>query len=264
MKKTTRIGQVLLVQGVTGGAGATSLACAMSAVTASEGHETCLVDMDLQAGACGDYAGVQARRASQDLFENLDRVTDHHVNAATEVTGSGARIIGAPTKMAPPDLVTSSGFTRLSEVLRERYDVVIMDMPRTLAEWCETAFLESDALVAVMTSDLRAARNLGRLYNALGSGDPTTDETRRAAFLARMIPVFGRAPQRVVPGLNAHESRVAEGLGINGVERSPEDSNLANAVEKGRAMENPKRGPYARSAARVMNRARRFSEGGPS
>jgi pilus assembly protein CpaE len=122
-----QIGRVVTVFSPKGGTGKTVTASNLSAALAKQGKKTLLLDLDLQFGDAAIVMGIEPEKTVYDLvvapgeldFEKLAGYTTRHP--------SGLDILPAPLRPEDAELVTESKITRLLEVARECYDVIVVD-----------------------------------------------------------------------------------------------------------------------------------------
>jgi pilus assembly protein CpaE len=122
-----QIGRVVTVFSPKGGTGKTVTASNLAAALAKQGKKTLLLDLDLQFGDAAIVMGIEPEKTIYDLvvapgeldFEKLVGYTTHHP--------CGLDILPAPLRPEDAELVTESKITRLLEVARECYDVIVVD-----------------------------------------------------------------------------------------------------------------------------------------
>ncbi len=181
-KERTRRGRILALMGAKGGVGTTALATNLAVeIHRITEERVLLLDLDLEQGETGILLGMEPRFSLLELLRNYDPLVssllaaciDHH-------EASGIDLLAAPLQMAPmeaEDLKLVSG-SRMKEVmgfLREHYDYVVVDRPRTFHPAFNQVLEEADERYLVTTPDLQALRNVTRslplLQRASGSGE---------------------------------------------------------------------------------------------
>ena len=122
-----QLGRVITVFSPKGGTGKTVTASNLAAALAKQGRKTLLLDLDLQFGDAAIVMGIEPEKTIYDLvvapgeldFEKLAGYTTRHP--------SGLDVLPAPLRPEDAELVTESKITRLLEVARECYDVIVVD-----------------------------------------------------------------------------------------------------------------------------------------
>jgi pilus assembly protein CpaE len=122
-----QLGRVVTVFSPKGGTGKTVTASNLAASLARQGKKTLLLDLDLQFGDAAIVMGIEPEKTIYDLvvapgeldFEKLAGYTTQHP--------CGLDVLPAPLRPEDAELVTESKITRLLEVARECYDVIVVD-----------------------------------------------------------------------------------------------------------------------------------------
>ncbi|PVG82415.1 septum site determining protein [Nocardioides gansuensis] len=222
-----RVGRLLGVVGGCGGAGATTLACALAQVGARSGP-TMLVDADplgpgqdtmlgLDAAdgvRWGDLAGTSGRLGARALREAVPRLGD-----------LGVLAFGRDSSLDPGVVrsVVSAGV--------RGHDLVVVDLPRhgplrdELAARCQVVVVVAPATVA-------AAASTARLLAGLGAQAPCRIALRRG-------------------GVRAADFAAAAGAPV--VAEVPDQRGLAEAVDLGLGPVRSRRARLARAAAELLD-----------
>ncbi|MDQ6798703.1 MAG: AAA family ATPase [Actinomycetota bacterium] len=166
-----RTGTVFTVGSATGGCGktffATNLAYFLHHHT---GRSVCIVDLDLQFGEVSTSLRLRPRYTIFDALQ-LDEGDESDLPSQFEeylVThDTGVQILAAPKDPSDADRINPPDVTKIIEILRERFDYVIVDTPSALTEIVLAAFDLSDHLFVMATLDLPSVRNMGVFLNTL-------------------------------------------------------------------------------------------------
>jgi len=166
-----RMGTVFTVGSATGGCGktffATNLAYFLHHHT---GRSVCIVDLDLQFGEVSTSLRLRPRYT---IFDALQRDEGDEGDLPSQfdeylVThDTGVQILAAPKDPSDADRIHPPDVTKIIEMLRERFDYVIVDTPSALTEIVLAAFDLSDHLYVMATLDLPSVRNMGVFLNTL-------------------------------------------------------------------------------------------------
>ncbi len=166
-----KTGTVFTVASATGGCGktffSTNLAYFLHHHT---GRRTCIVDLDLQFGEVSTALRLRPRYTIFDALQRDDAedtdlsgvIDDYVVNHDT-----GVHVLAAPRDPSDADRINPPDVTKIIEMLRERFDYVIVDTPAALTEIVLAAFDLSDGLYVMATLDLPSVRNMGVFLNTL-------------------------------------------------------------------------------------------------
>jgi pilus assembly protein CpaE len=198
-------GRVVAVQGARGGAGATFLATSLAAACAATGRSTVLVDFDTFYGDVTTALGVGSDvRTSADLAPVLDEMTAEHVDRVLYAHPRGFHVLLAPQDPAQSALIGPHGLARAAEVLRSRFEAIVLHLPRSMEAALPGLELADEVLI-VVTLDVLAFRDAKRLlfYLAgLGLDDKCRLVVNRATR-SEVVPedaerVFGIPPVAVL------------------------------------------------------------------
>ncbi|MFC9847935.1 septum site-determining protein Ssd [Streptomyces sp. NPDC060223] len=221
------------VLGGRGGAGASTLACALAVTSAREGRRTLLVDADplgggldvLLGGEAAEglrwpaFAASRGRVGGGALEESLPEL--HALRVLSWDRGDSVAI--------PPQAVRA-----VLAAARRRGGAVVVDLPRRIDEGVAEALAQLDLGLLVVPADLRAIAAAGRVASSVG-------------MVLRDLRVAVRGPY--APGLDDRE--VARLLGLPLVGEVPAEPPL---LDGGVPPGGSARGPLARFCAAFWQR----------
>ncbi|WP_189860655.1 septum site-determining protein Ssd [Streptomyces poonensis] len=231
------VGRPALTVGVIGGrggAGASTLACALAVSSARQGRRTLLVDADPLGGGLDvllggetaeglrwpDFAASRGRVGGGALEESLPEL--HSLRVLSWDRGD--------TVTVPPQAVRA-----VLAAGRRRGGAVVVDLPRRLDDSVTEALAQIDVGLLVVPAELRAIAAAGRVASAFG-------------MVLRDLRVVVRGP--CAPGLDDLE--VARLLGLPLVGEVPAETGLLDA---GAPPGSVARGPLARFCGGFWERA---------
>lgn len=166
-------GRVFTVCSATGGCGKTFYAANLALLLAQDPDaRVCIVDLDLQFGELStalrlqpQYTIVDALRGSNDDDDPV-ALGQHLDECLVEYDGK-FWALSAPKDPAQADEISTVEIARVIDVLRTKFDYVIIDTPTALAETVLAAFDMSEHLFVLATLDLPSVRNLGMFLQTL-------------------------------------------------------------------------------------------------
>ncbi|POM27044.1 Septum site-determining protein MinD [Actinomadura rubteroloni] len=153
-------GQVVVVFAGKGGCGKSMVSTNLGVALARQGRRVCLVDLDLGFGDVGIMLRVDPQRTVVDavpMVGHMDRTGAHSILTPHE---SGLQSVLAP--IAPGDAEKVSGrlVTELLAVLRQMFEVVVVDSPPQFSEQVLAAFDVADTHVLVASPEVTALKGL--------------------------------------------------------------------------------------------------------
>ena len=200
---------VLPVQGLAGGTGATTLAVNLAWELASlEGGpkpRVCVIDLDIQFGAVATALDIERSDIVTDLLTDIDSMDEEAMSAAMKTYGDRLQVLAAPPEMLPFDLIGPGEVERLLELVRTKFDYVVIDMPSAVVSWTETVFNAAHVIFTPIELDMRSAQNAIRMVRALKAEGLPHDKMRY---------VLNRAPKMTDLGGRARVKRLSEGLEV--------------------------------------------------
>jgi secretion/DNA translocation related CpaE-like protein len=220
-------GALVAVVGGRGGAGATVTATALAVTGLRLGHRTLLVDgdplgggIDLVLGGEGseglrwsELTGARGRLAPTSLYDALPRVDELTVLSWGRDDGGA---------------VPGEAMASLLDAGRRGSDLVVVDLPRHLADASRVALDEADVALLVVPAELRATASAHRVLSLV----------REHCADVRLL-VRGPAPS----GLDADSVSQALGVPLAGQVRA--EPGLAAALERGDPPGRRTKGPLA-------------------
>ena len=124
----TRRGRIVTVFSPKGGTGKTVTSTNLAAAFAKfEGKRTLLLDLDLQFGDAAIMLGLEPEKTIYDLVVAPGELDSEKLAGYTTRHPSGLDILPAPVRPEDAELVTETKLSRLLEVARESYDIIVVD-----------------------------------------------------------------------------------------------------------------------------------------
>ncbi len=158
-----QLGQLLSVFSPKGGSGATTFAVNLAvAIHQVSRKRTLIVDLDLELGETALLLGKDPRFSSVDLVRNYHRVDEGLLASYIERDESGVELLSAPYQPGDFGTVEGDRIGKILGFLKEQYDYVIVDVPKTLNAVTLHAFEASDRIYLLTTADLQSLRNVTR------------------------------------------------------------------------------------------------------
>jgi len=152
-------GHVVTVFSAKGGCGKTTLATNLAAAMAKAGKSTCLVDLDLTFGDVAISLQLHTTHTIGDAVA-LRRLDETAVHALVTQHSERLDTLLAPVEPGVAENVSATLVGDLIGVLRQIYDVVVIDTPAAFSDQALAAFDLTDHFLLVATLDVPAIKNL--------------------------------------------------------------------------------------------------------
>ncbi len=207
---TQKEGAVIVLHGLAGGTGTTTLAVnlawELATLEKENGPSVCLLDLDLQYGAVATYLDLPRREVVYDMLSDTDSMDDEAFGQSLLTFQDRLHVLTSPADMLPLDLVSPDDVERVLKMARRHFDYVVIDMPSTLVSWSETVLNAAHIYFSMVEMDMRSAQNTLRFKRALQSEDLPAEKLRY---------VLNRAPKFTDLTGKSRVKQMAESLGIS-------------------------------------------------
>ncbi|WP_170764920.1 AAA family ATPase [Ruegeria lacuscaerulensis] len=168
------LGKVIPVAKSRGGVGASTvavnLACSLvggkgSFFRKSAKNRVALLDFDLQFGNSNVFLDLEDNGGFLQLIENAEKPDDHFLSSVLQEHTLGVDVLCAPAPMVPlqsmrPDLIEG-----MLDLLQQRYDYIVIDLPCAVVEWVEPIFKRAAQLALVTDTTVPCVRQARRLID---------------------------------------------------------------------------------------------------
>lgn len=251
--KSASLSTIIAVHGMSGGVGATTFAVNLAweiANTKGTDLRVALFDLDLQFGGVATYLDLPRRDAVYEYLADTGSADSDVLKQAMVVYSDKLSVFTAPGDVLPLDLVMPEDIELTINFAREQFDIIIIDMPRTLVAWTETILMNADIYYPVVQLDMRSAQNSLRFLKALKAEDLPIE---------KLNFVMSKAPRFTDLSGRTRMKRMAESLDINiGETLSDGGPQLTEANEEGQplseaAAKNPVRKEIVRLAKQLID-----------
>ena len=161
-------GRVVAIFSSKGGCGTTFVA---SNVAATLDAPTVLVDLNLHAGDLGLFLGVEPKFSIADVVEHRERVDDSLLKSFLVPHSAKLSLLAAPREADSADDIEPEHVFQVLELLRERFDYVVIDPQHTFDAITLAALDQADDILLVLTLDIPAIRSTQRalqIFDRLG------------------------------------------------------------------------------------------------
>lgn len=158
------------VVGTQGGAGASTVAANLAWLLATaEGRRTVLIDLDLVFGTQALAFDVEPGRGLIDAFAAPERVDPLFVRRALTPVGDRLSLMAGEAEPSAVPHVDAEALEAMLGILRQEFDAIVLDMPRSLAVAEPEVLAGSNRLLLVSPPSLAGMRDTLRLKRHLTS-----------------------------------------------------------------------------------------------
>ncbi|MDD5033427.1 MAG: AAA family ATPase, partial [Methylococcaceae bacterium] len=207
-----------------GGAGASTLACALAhAFVTREGLQTLLLDLDLQFGTQCLRLNLESPQGLMDALASIESLDEIALMGYVAKHASGLHVLNGPeSEIILPGEIDEKRLKRLIELACKCYDHLVVDLPRQIDPVFNVILEQADHVMIVMQQDLSSVRDAHRMIHIM-----TQD---LGLPLDRIMPILNRYERN-----NAFELREVESaLASRSITVIPNDfKNLSTASNLG-------------------------------
>ncbi len=202
-------GAVFAVQNLAGGTGATTFAVNLAWELANADKKNpltvCLMDFDLQYGSVATYLDLPRRESVVEFLQDAHTMDVDAFKQAMVGYGDKLSVFTAPPEILPLDIMGPAEVEAILNLARQCYDIVVVDMPRSLVVWSEAVLNRADIFFATMELDLRSAQDAMRFIKALRAEDLPLEKVQY---------VLNKAPGGMDLTGKGRIKKLAESLGV--------------------------------------------------
>lgn len=163
----------IAVIGTRGGVGASTVASSLAWLSAdSQGRSTALLDLDVQFGTGALSFDLEPGRGLTDALENPSRIDGLFIERAMVRVGDKLAVLSAEAPISQPLIADGSALFQLQEEMRNAFETVIVDLPRTVAVQHPHLLSDVNHVVVVTEQTLASTRDAIRLLGFLKANAP--------------------------------------------------------------------------------------------
>jgi pilus assembly protein CpaE len=225
--QTARLAPLVCVAGGLGGCGTTTVITHLAGLLANPGtRSVCVVDLDLQGGEVAYYVGATPRVTVMTLLEAGERIDVQFIRSALTESSAGFTLVAAPEKIAPLDEVQAEQLLRVLGLLRQMFDLVLVDLPSDWTNWGLSVASAASRIVMVTELRLACLRQVRRrldLFYSVGIGRD------------RVLLVANRVESRFFKPVSLKEAAEALGQGFT-CSLPDEGHDMTAAQDEGRLL----------------------------
>ncbi|MDD1622662.1 MAG: AAA family ATPase [Methylococcaceae bacterium] len=179
-----------------GGAGASTIACALAyALATREGLQTLLLDLDLQFGTQCLRLNLDSPQGLVEALESIESMDEIALTGYVAKHASGLHVLNRPEReIVLPGEIDEMRLKRLIELAHSYYEHLVVDLPRLIDPVFNLVLEQASHVIVVMQQELSSVRDAQRMIHII-----TQD--------------LGLPIERIMPVLNRYERNNSFGLG---------------------------------------------------
>lgn len=166
--ETHKRGRAIAVFSSKGGCGCSLIAANLAML---QNTPTALVDLNLQSGDLELLLGVKPKFSLADVVENRDRLDDALLASYLTQRSKNVSLLAAPITAESAEDIEPRHIYEVMELLRQRFDSVIIDTPHSFDAVTISALDHADQILMVLTLEIHAIRSTRRaleIFDRLG------------------------------------------------------------------------------------------------
>lgn len=176
--KKAKSGRVYVLVGVRGGVGTTTMAVNTAWVIAHEAEQkVALLDLDLQFGNCDLSLDLEPGRGLREVLTSPDRMDSLLINSSMAKESDQLSVFCGEESLEEVVEFDTSGPLALVKELRNEYDHILVDMPRSQVARHRRLLVSADRVFLVTDLTLAGIRDTQRIISALanlGNANPVS------------------------------------------------------------------------------------------
>lgn len=159
--------------GTRGGVGASTIATSLAWLSSGKGaRPTALLDLDVQFGTGALAFDLEPGRGLTDALENPGRIDGLFIERAMVRVNDKLAVLSAEAPINQPLMTDGAALFHLQEEMRNAFEVVVVDLPRTVAVQHPHLLHDVPNVIVVTEQTLAGTRDTIRLLGFLKSQAP--------------------------------------------------------------------------------------------
>ncbi|SIT65635.1 Flp pilus assembly protein, ATPase CpaE [Ectothiorhodosinus mongolicus] len=168
LEARARKGSITAFFSASGGAGATTLATNTAERLVSQfGRRVTLLDLDIGFGCAALTLDIQPRTFATTALTQPERIDPVFIEALLTEHESGLKVLAAPADPQAGETISVAAIQALLHALVERYELLVIDLPRLITPWTLEVMKQADPLFIVTHNHMVPLRNTRLLIEQL-------------------------------------------------------------------------------------------------
>lgn len=138
--------------------------------------KVCYVDLDFQTSHVCDFLDIEARLQIQEIFEYPERLDEQLFELFISRHKTGLDVFAAPRSKLDPCEVNVAALDALLEMILERYDFIVLDLPVAWFGWTIPTLENSNAILVTGINTIPCLRQLRATLDAVLAAKTSSSE----------------------------------------------------------------------------------------
>ena len=157
--------------------------------------KVCYFDFDFQTSHACDFLDIEPRLKIHEIFDQPGRLDEQLLELFISRHSSGLDVFAVPRNKLNPCDANLGALDSLLEMISNKYDFVVFDMPVTWFGWTAPTLMNSDAIILTGINTIPCLRQMRATLDAIL--DIKTTSTQRAIVINRVTQnLFGRIARK--------------------------------------------------------------------
>ena len=179
-----------------GGVGNTTIALEVALriklAKATRSWKTCYIDLDFQTSHVCDYLDIDARFQIHDILERPERLDEQLFELFVSHHACGLDVFAAPRSKLDPCEIDAAVLDPFLEMILEKYDYIVLDLPVSWFSWTVPTLESSDAIIMTGINTIPCLRQM----------KATLDEVVKTKVSSSQVAiVMNRVTHRLLGGI---------------------------------------------------------------
>ncbi|MGM8212320.1 AAA family ATPase [Virgibacillus sp. W0430] len=165
--KKTKASRVITITSTKGGVGKTTLAVNLAIAFSKKMSKVAILDLDLQFGDVALFCDVSAKKSIYDWVK--EDKSGVQIDRFLTLYKSGVHFLSAPHRPEFAEVITGDDVRRAIRLMREQFDIIIIDTSSHFNENTIVALENSDDILLTTSPELPALKNSKLLLETISS-----------------------------------------------------------------------------------------------
>jgi pilus assembly protein CpaE len=167
-------GKLIVVGGAKGGVGKTILSVNLAVALAKKALKVCIIDGDFQFGDVNLAMDIQETFTIKDAIEAIGSLDPISMPSFLTQHNSGVDVLVSPERPEYADMITEENLQKITSLLLESYDYVIVDTGVGLHETSLPLLESAEKILLVTNLEMATIKNTKRMIETLSMLDYTS------------------------------------------------------------------------------------------